>query len=111
MDFLSAGVAAISLAVELVPKDSSIVVMKGVYGGTHRLFEDVKRINNGIKFEYIDLNNAETLLTYLSNQEVKMLWIETPTNPLLNLVDIEKVCSIAKERNVLVRKDYPSLME
>mmetsp|Transcript_5594 Transcript_5594/g.6750 ORF Transcript_5594/g.6750 Transcript_5594/m.6750 type:complete len:211 (-) Transcript_5594:1484-2116(-) len=97
----ASGVAAISLALELVPKDSKVLVMKGVYGGTHRLFEKVRRRNNGILFEYVDLQETSEIQRFLTDG-VEMIWIETPTNPLLNLVDIAKVCSIAQKQKILV---------
>jgi len=96
--------AAVSLALELIPKDASVLVMKGVYGGTHRLFEKVRRRSSGISFEYVDLNDL-TRVKAAMKPNTKLIWIESPTNPLLNLVDIKAICALAKESRILVRED------
>mmetsp|Transcript_337 Transcript_337/g.384 ORF Transcript_337/g.384 Transcript_337/m.384 type:complete len:306 (+) Transcript_337:93-1010(+) len=96
--------AAVSLALELIPKDASVLVMKGVYGGTHRLFEKVRRRSSGISFEYVDLNDL-TRVKAAMKPNTKLIWIESPTNPLLNLVDIKAICALAKESRILTCVD------
>uniref|UniRef100_A0A0G4HPC6 Cystathionine gamma-lyase n=1 Tax=Chromera velia CCMP2878 TaxID=1169474 RepID=A0A0G4HPC6_9ALVE len=91
----SSGVAAASLAIDLLPSGSHVLVMRGVYGGTHRLFQGVKAVSNGIEFEYIDMTDTETLRGRLRDT-TRMVWVETPTNPLLELVDIRKVVETVK---------------
>ncbi len=95
----ASGMAATSLALELLPKNSHVVVMCGVYGGTYRLFEQLRRKSSGLQFTYVDLNDIEATSCSIS-KNTKMIWIETPTNPLLELVDIKAICALAKEHNI-----------
>lgn len=100
----SSGMAATNMVMELLPKDSHIIAMKGVYGGTWRLFDKLKASTAGTTVSYADLNDEQSLLQCI-RQNSKLIWIETPTNPLLELVDIEKVCRIAKKYNLLTCVD------
>lgn len=100
----ASGMAATALAMELLPKDSHVIVMCGVYGGTHRLFEKLRRKNSGTEFTYIDLNNL-TLINESVKENTRMIWIETPTNPLLELVDIQAVCKLAQQHNIITCVD------
>ncbi|NWG72058.1 MAG: PLP-dependent transferase [Parvularculaceae bacterium] len=100
----ASGMAAISTALELIPAGSHVVAMDDVYGGTFRLFERVRKASAGLSFSYVDLTRAESLLPVL-RPETKLVWIETPTNPMLKIVDIEAVARIAHERGLLVGCD------
>ncbi|OZS75071.1 cystathionine beta-lyase [Providencia rettgeri] len=100
----ASGVAASSLVLNLLPKDSYIIAMKGVYGGTFRLFERVSTINSGHQIDYVDLNNLDEVKTKIKDN-TRLIWIESPTNPLLELVDINAICSLAKEHNILTCVD------
>lgn len=96
--------AATALILELLPKDSHILVMKGVYGGTYRLFERLRKQTSGITCSYVDLNNLEAISSHIE-ENTRLIWIETPTNPLLELVDIEAVCQVAKGRGIITCVD------
>jgi cystathionine gamma-lyase len=98
------GMAAIATALELLPSGSHVVAMDDVYGGTYRLFERVRRASAGLSFDYVDLSNADNLRAALK-PETRLVWIETPTNPMLKIVDIERVSAIARERGILVGCD------
>lgn len=100
----ASGMAATNIVMELLPKDSHIIAMQGVYGGTWRLFEKLKGNTTGATVSYIDLNDEEKLIASIQ-ENTNLIWIETPTNPLLELVDINKVCSIAKARGILTCVD------
>ncbi|MDH2365517.1 MULTISPECIES: trans-sulfuration enzyme family protein [Providencia] len=100
----ASGVAASSLVLNLLPKDSHIIAMKGVYGGTFRLFERVSTINSGHQIDYVDLNNLDEVKTKIK-ENTRLIWIESPTNPLLELVDINAICSLAKKHNILTCVD------
>ncbi|MCK9789636.1 trans-sulfuration enzyme family protein [Providencia sp. CIM-Carb-044] len=100
----ASGVAASSLVLNLLPKDSHIIAMKGVYGGTFRLFERVSTINSGHQIDYVDLNNLDEVKTKIKDN-TRLIWIESPTNPLLELVYINAICSLAKEHNILTCVD------
>jgi cystathionine gamma-lyase len=100
----ASGMAAISTALELIPAGSHIVAMDDVYGGTFRLFERVRKASAGLSFSYVDLSKAENLRAAI-RPETKLVWIETPTNPMLKIVDIEAVARIAHEKGLLVGCD------
>lgn len=100
----ASGMAATNIVMELLPKDSHIIAMKGVYGGTWRLFDKLKANTTGVTVSYIDLNDEESLIASIQ-ENTYLIWIETPTNPLLELVDINKVCTIAKARGILTCVD------
>lgn len=100
----ASGLAAIALVIDLVPSGSAVVVMAGVYGGTYRLFEDVKRQSNGLRFFHVDFGGGGAPSDPLAGLRAKilevqpaMVWIETPTNPLLKLVDILAVRTVIDE--------------
>lgn len=100
----ASGVAASALVLNLLPKDSHIIAMKGVYGGTFRLFERVATINSGHEIDYVDLNNIDEVQAKIKSN-TRLIWIESPTNPLLELVDIKQICQLAKQHNILTCVD------
>ncbi|CDG23002.1 Cystathionine beta-lyase [Xenorhabdus poinarii G6] len=100
----ASGVAATALVLNLLPKESHIIAMKGVYGGTFRLFERVAIENNGHQFDYVDLNNLTEVASKIKDN-TRLIWIESPTNPLLELVDIKRICAFAKNHNILTCVD------
>ena len=100
----ASGMAAISTMLELLPAGSNIIAMDDVYGGTFRLFERVRKDSAGLSFSYIDLTKPENLEEAITDK-TKLVWVETPTNPLLKIVDIEAVSKIAKARGLLIGCD------
>ncbi|MEM9619652.1 MAG: cystathionine gamma-synthase [Pseudomonadota bacterium] len=100
----ASGMAAIGTMLELMPAGSNVIAMDDVYGGTFRLFERVRRDSANMSFTYIDLTKPENLEAAITS-ETKMVWIETPTNPLLKIVDIEAVAKIAHKNGLLVGVD------
>lgn len=100
----ASGMAAISTALELFPAGSHVVAMDDVYGGTYRLFERVRKSSAALSVSYIDLSRPELFESALT-PETKLVWIETPTNPMLKIVDIEAIAKIAKRHGVLVGCD------
>lgn len=98
------GMAAIATMLELVPAGSHVIAMDDVYGGTFRLFERVRKDSAGLSFSYVDLTKPENLEAAI-RPETKLVWIETPTNPLLKIVDIEAVSKIAHKHNLIVGCD------
>ncbi|MFI3255961.1 MAG: aminotransferase class I/II-fold pyridoxal phosphate-dependent enzyme [Psittacicella sp.] len=101
---LASGSAATSLVLESLPKNSHIIAHKNTYAGTIRLFEKVFKPLSNFTVSYIDLNNLEELELSI-NQDTKLIWIESPTNPLLEIVDIEAISSIAKKYNIYTCAD------
>ncbi|HFF9515807.1 TPA: PLP-dependent aspartate aminotransferase family protein [Serratia marcescens] len=95
----ASGMAATSLILELLPRDSHVIAMCGVYGGTWRLFEKLRKMTSGMTFTYVDLNDPQAVNAAIQ-ANTRLIWIETPTNPLLELVDIQEVCRIAKAQDI-----------
>lgn len=100
----ASGMAAISTMLELFPAGSNIIAMDDVYGGTYRLFEKVRRDSAGLSFSYVDLTKPENLESAIT-PETKLIWLETPTNPLLKIVDIEAISKIARKHGITVGCD------
>lgn len=100
----SSGMAAIGTVLELVESGQHVVAMDDLYGGTHRLFNDVRKRSSGLRFTYADLTDLEALESAITDK-TKLIWIETPSNPMLKLVDLEGVVSIAKDRDILLACD------
>ena len=100
----ASGVGATATVLELLPKDSHVVVMNGVYGGTFRLLEDYRSQTSGLTTTYVDLNDLEAVAAAI-RPDTRLIWIETPTNPLLHLVDIKALCELARARGILTCVD------
>lgn len=98
------GMAAIATMLELFPAGTHAVAMDDVYGGTFRLFERVRKSTAALSVTYADLTKPENFSAAIT-PSTKLVWIETPTNPLLKIVDIEAIAAIAKSRGVLVGCD------
>jgi cystathionine gamma-lyase len=78
-----------------------VVVGDDVYGGTRRLFDQVRRQSAGIETTYVDLSNAEMLTTAI-RPSTRLIWLETPTNPMLKVVDLERVAAIARSKKITI---------
>lgn len=96
----ASGVNATATVLELLPKDAHVVVMNGVYGGTFRILEDYRSRTSGLTTTYVDLNDLDAVAAAIK-PETRLIWIESPTNPLLHLVDIKAVCDFARTRGIL----------
>ena len=96
----ASGLAAIAAVLELLPAGSHIVAGDDMYGGTYRLFERVRRDSAGHKFTYVDLADPDALPAAL-RPETKMVWVETPTNPMLKLADLRAIAALCKARGIL----------
>jgi cystathionine gamma-lyase/cystathionine beta-lyase len=99
----SSGMGAIDAVVKLLKPGDEVVTGNDLYGGTYRMFTGVFAAY-GIKFHFIDMSQASNLGTYI-NKNTKLIWIETPTNPTMQVVDIAACADIAKKHNVLLGVD------
>jgi cystathionine beta-lyase len=99
----ASGMAATDAVAKLLQSGDEVIVANDLYGGTYRIFTKVFA-NYNIKFHFIDMSNAENIRKYI-NSNTRMIWTETPTNPLLNIVDIEACSRIAKEHNLTLVVD------
>jgi len=97
----ASGMAAIGTALELIDSGSHVVAMDDLYGGTRRLFSGVRERSAGLEFSYVDMSDASLVADALRDN-TRMIWIETPSNPLLKLVDLKAVTRIASDRGILV---------
>lgn len=100
----ASGLAATSTVLELLDAGSHVICMDDVYGGTYRLFERVRRRSAGLDFSFVDLNDLDAVKAALK-PSTKMIWCETPTNPLLKLVDIRRLADFAKANGLLLAVD------
>ncbi|MCG6158427.1 trans-sulfuration enzyme family protein [Rubinisphaera margarita] len=97
------GMAAITTVMHLFVPGDHIIAGNDIYGGTYRLFADVFT-KMGLRFSFVDMGNADAVREAIT-PDTKCIWIETPSNPLLNVVDIEAVTAVARERRLLTIAD------
>lgn len=100
----SSGLAAIGAVLELFDHGSEIIAMDDLYGGSYRLFERVRKRSAGLRVKYVDLSRLELLENSIT-PETKLIWVETPTNPLLKLADIEGIARLAKRHGIVLAVD------
>ena len=100
----ASGMAATSTLLELLDAGSEVLTGDDLYGGTYRLFERVRRRSAGLNFRYVDLSDVAAVEAAIGPQ-TKMLWVETPTNPLMKLADIAALSKLAKARGLLMVVD------
>tara|TARA_B100001113_G_scaffold290733_1_gene246891 strand:+ start:1318 stop:2481 length:1164 start_codon:yes stop_codon:yes gene_type:complete len=96
----SSGVAAISACVELLSPGDHVIAMNDLYGGTVRLFNEIKTLSQGIEVTYVDMTNMQNVLE-AKTDKTKMIFVETPTNPLLRVVDLSAIADFAKSENLV----------
>lgn len=99
----SSGVAATDAVIKLLQPGDEVIAAADMYGGTYRMFSKIfSRFN--IKFHYVNMQNANDIRPYI-NGNTKLIWTETPTNPLMNITDIAALAAIAKEHKILLCVD------
>jgi cystathionine beta-lyase/cystathionine gamma-synthase len=96
----ASGLAAMSTALELLDSGSHIIVSDDLYGGTFRLFDKVRKRSANLDFTYLDLTDASRFEKAIK-PNTRMVWIETPSNPLLKIIDLEAIGKIAREHKIL----------
>ena len=96
----ASGMSASATVIELLDSGDHVIAMDDLYGGTYRLFENVRKRSAGLEFTFCDLSDLNTLETSI-NQNTKMIWIETPTNPLLKIADLSAISQFAKKHNLI----------
>ena len=95
----SSGLAAQSAVLELLRPGDHIIAFDDLYGGTFRLLEEIKTKTSGLEISYVDYNKID--LKNVIRKNTKLIWIETPTNPLLKITDLKKISEIAKKHKIL----------
>ncbi|WP_299337710.1 cystathionine gamma-synthase [uncultured Psychroserpens sp.] len=97
------GLAAIDAVIKLLKPGDEVISTNDLYGGTYRLFTKIFE-DFGIKFHFIGMENASYIENYI-NAKTKLIWVETPTNPMMNIIDIKTTAVIAKKHGVLLAVD------
>nr|WP_199044924.1 PLP-dependent aspartate aminotransferase family protein [Dyella sp. ASV24] len=98
------GLAAAATVLDLLDSGSHVIAMDDLYGGSYRLFERVRKRSAGLDFTFIDLNDTQALKAAL-RPNTRMIWAETPTNPMLKLVDLGKVADFARKHGLILVVD------
>ena len=99
----ASGLAAIDAVIKLLQPGDEVLSTNDLYGGTYRLFNDIFK-KFGIKFNFIGMDNATQIESFITT-DTKLIWVETPTNPMMTIIDIETIAKIAKQRQVLLAVD------
>jgi cystathionine beta-lyase/cystathionine gamma-synthase len=99
----SSGVAATDAVLRLLVPGDEVIAANDMYGGTYRLFTKIFE-KAGIRFHFVNMQDAEAIRPYI-NEHTKLVWAETPTNPLINIVDIAALASITKQQRILLCVD------
>jgi len=99
----ASGMAAVDAVIKLLNPGDEIIATNDLYGGTYRTFKRIFE-KYGLKFHFLDFSDKDSLNAHI-NSNTKLMWVETPTNPMLNVVDIEAACTLAKKHNIKVCVD------
>lgn len=100
----SSGLAATGTILELLDSGSHVIALDDIYGGSTRLFEKVRRRSAGLDFTFVDMTDTRAIDKAIK-PNTRLIWVETPSNPLLKIVDLRAVASFGKKHNVLVATD------
>ena len=99
----SSGQGAEDAIIKLLRPGDEVIATDDIYGGSYRMFTKIYE-HFGIKFRFVDMTNATSIENFIT-EKTKMIWVETPTNPLMRILDIVAICKIAKKKNILVVVD------
>lgn len=94
------GMAAVATILELLETGDHVVASDDLYGGTYRLFENVRKRTAGLQFTFVDCTDPKAIENAIQ-KNTKMIWIETPSNPMLKLIDLEMIAAIAKKHHLI----------
>ena len=96
----ASGMAAIATALEILNSGDHIIAMDDLYGGTYRLFENVRKRSSGLEFSFVDCTDLSEIEKHIK-PNTKMIWVESPSNPMLKLVDLAAIAALAKKHNLI----------
>jgi len=100
----ASGLAAMGTVLELLDSGSHVTAMDDLYGGSYRLFENVRKRSSGMEFSFVNLSDPAALEAAIK-PNTKMVWVESPTNPMLRLVDLQAIAAIAKKHKLIAVAD------
>ena len=96
----ASGMAAINTVIDLLDSGDHVIAMDDLYGGTFRLFDKVKQQKSGLSFSWVDMTNFDAIIAAIT-PKTKMIWLETPSNPMLKIVDLQKIAQIAQKYQLI----------
>ena len=96
----ASGMAATSTILELLDAGDHVIASDDLYGGTYRLMEDVRKRTSSLDFSFVDFSKTSNILDAIK-PNTKMLWLETPSNPLLKITDLEEISSVIEQKNII----------
>ncbi len=96
----ASGMAAIATTLEILQPGDHVIVCDDVYGGTYRLFEKVRKRSAGLEVSFVDLTHPDNVDTAI-RPNTRLIWVETPTNPMLKLIDLQKIAEKAKKHKII----------
>jgi len=99
----ASGLAAIDAVIKLLQPEDEVICTNDLYGGSYRIFKQIYE-KFGIKFHFVEMQSPEIIGSYI-NEQTKLIWVETPTNPMMHIVDIKAVAQIAQEHKILLAVD------
>ena len=97
------GLAAIDAVIKMLNPGDEVISTNDLYGGSYRIFTTIFQ-KYGIKFHFVDMLDIDNIEEKI-NSNTKLIWLETPSNPMMNIIDVKKVCQIAKKNNIIVGVD------
>ena len=100
----ASGLAAIGTALELLDAGDHLIASDDLYGGTHRLFSNVRMRSQGLSVSFVDMTDPQQIMDALKDR-TRMIWVETPSNPMLKLADLDAIVDLARERDILTACD------
>ena len=96
----ASGLATMGTILELLDSGDHVIAMDDLYGGSYRLFENVRRRSAGLTFSFVDMSDASKIEAAIT-EKTKMIWVESPTNPLLKLADLDAIAQVAKKHGLM----------
>lgn len=100
----ASGMAAINTVIDILPKDTHVIAGHDLYGGTFRLFDKVKTRTNGLSFSFVNMNDKDAVQKAIQ-KNTKMLWVETPSNPMLEISNLHELGNLAKKHGMIAVAD------
>ncbi len=100
----ASGLAAASTILEILDSGAHVIASDDLYGGSFRLFDKVRKRSAGLSFSFVDMGDVSAIEAAI-RPETKMIWVETPTNPMLRLADLEAIAALAKRRGLITVAD------
>ena len=100
----ASGMAAINTVIDLLNAGDHVIATEDLYGGTFRLFDKVKTRTSNLSFSFVNMENIDAIEAAIT-PKTRMIWLETPSNPMLKLADLEKIAAVAQRHNILTVAD------